>query len=50
VEFEGVQGERAGIRTFAKEWGKFWLYAAVLRMKRLRMKSFNGRLPGDALS
>jgi uncharacterized SAM-binding protein YcdF (DUF218 family) len=39
VEFEGVQGERAGIRTFAKEWGKFWLYAAVLRLRKFGLRS-----------
>jgi uncharacterized SAM-binding protein YcdF (DUF218 family) len=35
AEFEGVGDEHHGFQSSAKEWGKFWLYAAVLWMKRL---------------
>jgi uncharacterized SAM-binding protein YcdF (DUF218 family) len=45
VEFEGVRDPGAGIWTSAKEWGKFWLYEAVLRWQR-----FSGKLRGDGRS
>jgi hypothetical protein len=45
AEFEGVCDGQSGFRTSAKEWGKYWLYVAVLRVKR-----FTGKLLGDARS